>query len=292
MNIIYCYTNKITGTKYIGQTINPEERYNQHKSNAFNPSSHEYNSTFHKKVRQYGWDNFIYEVLEEIEDNTKLDEAEIKWIAYYDSYHNGYNDTPGGRGRSGPLNNETKKKISLNRKESLTEEEIIAIRKAYANYESPTQYYNDHYQGQMHFNSFLNIWTGRKYKTVMPEVIEIGRHDKLTQELANKIREEYIKGNETYQTLADKYEIGKCTVRDVIKGKTWNKDNTFQSIEINTNKKKVLCIETQKIYNSVAEASKDIKRDQSALSKCLNGKTKSCGIDNNGNKLHWQFISN
>lgn len=291
MNIIYCYTNKITGTKYIGQTINPEERYNQHKSNAFNPNSREYNSTFHKKIRQYGWDNFIYEILEEIEDSTKLDEAEIKWIAYYDSYHNGYNDTPGGRGRSGPLSDETKKKISLNKEESLTEEEIIAIRKAYANHESPTQYYNDHYLGKMHFNSFLNIWIGRKYKTIMPEVIENGRHNKLTQELANKIREEYIKGNETYQTLADKYKIGKCTVRDVIKGKTW-KNNEIQSIEINTNKKRILCIETQKIYDSITEASKDIKRDQSALSKCLNGQTKSCGKDNNGNKLHWQFISN
>lgn len=286
MGIIYCYTNNITKYKYIGQTINPEDRFKQHKSSAFNPNARDYNTTFHKKVREYGWENFTYEILEETSDEL-LDEAEIKWIAYYDTYRNGYNDTPGGRGNSGPMKDETKKKLSLI-KGQLSEEEIIAIRKAYANKESPSEYYNKYYKDIMHYNSFLNIWTGKKYGTIMPEVIEIGRHSKLDLELANQIRKEYQEDGISYQALADKYDVGKCTIRDVIKNRTWK--NEESSIEIHTNKDRVMCIETGEIFDSVTEAAASIGRTQSALSKHLCGETYSCGKSDKGEKLHWKKV--
>ena len=51
-----------------------------------------------------------------------------------------------------------------------------------------------------------------------------------------------------------------------------------------SSRKKILCIETKKIYNSITEASKDMNCDISNISKCLNGKTKTaCGY-------HWKFI--
>ena len=64
MGIIYCYTNKINGKKYVGQTINAEQRYNAHKSNYQNPNNTEYNSLIHKAFRKYGLDNFTFEILE------------------------------------------------------------------------------------------------------------------------------------------------------------------------------------------------------------------------------------
>lgn len=81
MGIIYCYTNKINGKKYIGQTINPQLRYNAHKSNYKNPNHKEYNSLIHKAFRKYGFDNFIYEVLVKgIDDINVLNELEIYYI--------------------------------------------------------------------------------------------------------------------------------------------------------------------------------------------------------------------
>ena len=65
MHYIYCYTNLINGKKYIGQTTNINRRKNEHLSSASNPNHKDYNVLFHIKLRQYGIENFNFEILEE-----------------------------------------------------------------------------------------------------------------------------------------------------------------------------------------------------------------------------------
>ena len=48
-------------------------------------------------MEKYGLNNFALEIIEECAQD-KLDEREVYWIEYYDSYHNGYNETFGGQG--------------------------------------------------------------------------------------------------------------------------------------------------------------------------------------------------
>lgn len=97
MNYIYCYTNKINGHKYVGQTNNIERRKREHLVNAFNPNSKEYNYLFHVKLREYGEDNFIFSILEETTED-KINDAEKFWIKEMHSQvsENGYNLTEGG----------------------------------------------------------------------------------------------------------------------------------------------------------------------------------------------------
>ena len=59
---IYCYTNLINNKKYVGQTNNLDRRIREHKSNAFNPKSVNYNNILHKAMRKYGYDNFEIKV--------------------------------------------------------------------------------------------------------------------------------------------------------------------------------------------------------------------------------------
>lgn len=50
-------------------------------------------------MNKYGIENFIIEELEQVEDETKLDEREIYWIQELQTYgSNGYNATKGGDG--------------------------------------------------------------------------------------------------------------------------------------------------------------------------------------------------
>lgn len=92
---IYKITNKISGKSYIGQAIDIQTHWNKEKSQAFLPSSQAYNKTLSKAFRKYGLDNFTFEILEQC-DIDLLDEREIYYIALYDTYFNGYNETTGG----------------------------------------------------------------------------------------------------------------------------------------------------------------------------------------------------
>lgn len=101
MNYIYSYTNKINGHRYIGQTNNIERRKREHRSCAFNKESKQYLDLFHTKLRQYGEENFDFEILEEISDGqVATNEAEIKWIEKFKTYcgdnQGGYNMSRGG----------------------------------------------------------------------------------------------------------------------------------------------------------------------------------------------------
>lgn len=103
MYYIYCYTNKINDHKYIGQTSYPARRKSEHKYAAFTPSSEEYNLLFHKKLRQYGEENFSFEILEEINTNdlSLVDSRESYWIEKLSSHvktGKGYNLTLGSQG--------------------------------------------------------------------------------------------------------------------------------------------------------------------------------------------------
>lgn len=95
---IYKATSKTTQKIYIGQSSQTlQERINQHKSHAY---SSQYNYHFHNAIRKYGIEDFIFEIIEDnIKTYEELNDREKFWIAYYDSYYNGYNSTLGGEGR-------------------------------------------------------------------------------------------------------------------------------------------------------------------------------------------------
>lgn len=92
---IYQYKNKINGKSYVGQSININKRFREHKNAAFNPNNKDYKFAIHAAIRKYGLENFDFIVLEECTPE-KLNEREKYWIAFYDSYNNGYNETIGG----------------------------------------------------------------------------------------------------------------------------------------------------------------------------------------------------
>ena len=96
---IYKITNKINSKCYIGQTSKfYKKRCNEHKNAAFNKFKISYNYPLYKAFRKYGIDNFKFEVIEKCEIQ-KLNEREIYWISYYNSYKEGYNQDLGGEGK-------------------------------------------------------------------------------------------------------------------------------------------------------------------------------------------------
>ena len=110
MGYIYKITNKINNKVYIGQTKKTiEERFQEHLKKA---KIHT-NRYLYDAMNKYGYNNFFVSKIEEC-DNSKLDEREIYWIAFYKSNNKkyGYNMTIGGGGGDTWTNNPHKEKIS------------------------------------------------------------------------------------------------------------------------------------------------------------------------------------
>lgn len=176
---IYKITNKINQKSYIGQSIHIEERWKQHiySSNNINHSS--YNDYIHKAIRKYGIDNFTWEILE-ICPREELNEKEIYWIAFYDSYNNGYNMTPGGNNHL----NRPCMKGEKNIKARLTNEEVYNIRTRLLNGELPSQVFID-YEDKISKSAFMKIWQGKTWKDILPEAIKYSK----TDEYIKKVRQ-------------------------------------------------------------------------------------------------------
>ena len=94
---IYKIQNKINRHIYIGQASDIYRRWTDYDTQPFNPKQLNYNCTISKAIRKYGINAFEFSLVEECKIE-ELDEKEIYWIAYFDSYYHGYNETTGGGG--------------------------------------------------------------------------------------------------------------------------------------------------------------------------------------------------
>ena len=92
---IYKIENKINNKVYIGQSINIQKRWSDHKSRYLDPNDHSYNTHLYKSMRKYGIENFDFSIVE-LCLAEELNEKERYWIGYYNSFFNGYNLTFGG----------------------------------------------------------------------------------------------------------------------------------------------------------------------------------------------------
>jgi group I intron endonuclease len=96
---IYKSTNIINGMCYIGFASNFTRRKSQHKKSSFDSERVDYHSNFHKSIREYGWDNFLWEIIYQSKNKIHtLKHMEPYFIKEYGTLLNGYNMTLGGEG--------------------------------------------------------------------------------------------------------------------------------------------------------------------------------------------------
>lgn len=111
---IYEIRNVIDGKCYIGSAANIEQRWRAHLSYLSN-------AKHHSIILQRAWDkhgscNFEFNIIEQVEDRTKLIEREQYWINRFDSSNNelGYNICKKAGSRIGTFaSEETKRKMVL-----------------------------------------------------------------------------------------------------------------------------------------------------------------------------------
>ena len=229
---IYKITNIINDKSYIGQSINIQKRFGEHRSASKCEKDSSYNFHIHQAIRKYGLDNFFFEILEEC-PKEKLLEREIYWIDYYNSYKNGYNMNLGGSG--GFYSEEHKEKCCLilqeqnekqkaenHPKAKITNEEVLLIRKRYIDGESIKDIFLD-YEYKYSFNGFKHLVLGQSYQSIEKIQEQDIRHtnSKLTKEQVLEIRNKYNTGKISQKELGLQYNLSQTAIGRIIRKETY-----------------------------------------------------------------------
>lgn len=153
---IYKITEKSNPNNfYIGQSNNIERRFKEHIQKSYAQSR----IPFDNEITKKGRDAFLYEVLEECSIE-ELNEKEKYWIQTLNAIQSG-NKNEGGL---------TDVIGSHNPKAKLNEDDIILIRTAYANHQRQKDIYEQYFKDKISFGYFQNLWQGRAWSHIMPEV--------------------------------------------------------------------------------------------------------------------------
>ena len=71
---------------YVGSTAEYEARFAHHKSNCFSEKFVGYNCKLYKLIREHGWNNFVFEVIEVCDDGITDKELLFREQFYIDKY--------------------------------------------------------------------------------------------------------------------------------------------------------------------------------------------------------------
>lgn len=218
---IYMWKNKINGHKYIGYSKNIERRWKEHSKIPFSKSRHNDDSVaLYNAIRKYGVEAFEKIVLEECSEK-ELKEKEQYYIKLYNTFLSpaDYNETPGGDGISpnATLQGENHAHI-------LTEKEVIYCRKQYSKGKRSRDIWEQYFKDKITYYGFLNMWHGRSWKHVMPEVFQNNPHKaKYTKEDRDMITQRFLDSglNRHQFAISDDCYVGEATLYNMLDDPTF-----------------------------------------------------------------------
>ena len=236
------------GKIYVGQTININQRKKKYKNKGFKGQI-----KLWLNCEKYNWnpiDSFC--IIEEClcgNDKKNINEREKFWVNFYDSFKNGLNCNEGGNGNLGRTpSDETKKKLSL---------------KAHEQWRLMSDDQKDKRNKKISQSS--------KNRIVSIETIEKIKKSKQlnpfkpSEEFKQKITKSLI-GKPGRNTGNKHSEETKQRIKESKKG-----------VKNEHSRKKIICITTDKIYQSIIDASIDLGLCQSKISLVCSNKRKSTG---------------
>ena len=263
-NKYVCYMHiSPSNKKYIGITCQETDRRWQKGKGYKN------NQYFSRSIDKYGWDNFQHIIIAR-----GLSEEEAKWLEIElireldtTNIDYGYNITHGGEGNNGNHHSEeTKKKISK------------AHKGKFCGKNNP-MYGKDWREGKTEYE--LREISEKKSKALKGRTF--------TEESIKKMSDarKGMKFSEEHRKNLSKAAKGRKHSEESIKKMSDARKGLFAG-EKSPCAKKVTCITTGKVFNTLKQAAEyyNINND---ISECCRGKRKSCGKLPDGTPLKWKY---
>jgi group I intron endonuclease len=256
--VIYKIENLVNGKVYVGQTVKkPKRRFQLHKSRLKRNIHH--GLYLQNAWNKYGEDNFKLSMIEKccIED---LDNREIYWIDHYKEKTGVYNLETGGN-KNKTINNATKNQISNTVKDLWSEDK--------------------YYEKQLNNNliQVICINTGKIYNSLTAAAKDL-KVSINSIKLACEGKRNSVGGQKYGKPMQVAYYEE-------------NKDYKLKKIKNIKRAKKIICVNTKEIFNSMHKAAKKYNKygcSQSKISMCCNGKREHNGRLENGEFIKWLFL--
>lgn len=304
MGIIYKITNLINGKSYIGQTSRPlKARWKEHKTGNYQ------RQVVDTAIRKYGKENFSIETLEEC-PNEELDDRERYWVAYYNTYHDGYNNTEGGQiWQSTRLSDEEVQRIlqewkntdlCLTRFHKYVGHSLDTVKNYLLQNNITQEEIDSRKYNQMRSKQKNQIKNSKKSltKKIRKKKSHVTQQEKLKKQLEEEqnILQDFLDGH-GLTFLKNKYHKTYDTIRNIL-----NKNN-INSIDIDNNKwndrterkwKTIYCYDLNGTLIKKYETKKDLLEDYSLkelklIHNCCSG-LKNTSLNKNGAIFHWFFL--
>lgn len=262
---IYLWTNNINGKVYVGQTQNFYQRMRQYMN------QNDSHRIIGQAINKYGFDNFDIEILEKDLPLKELNMREQYWMDYYQSYNrsNGYNlCTEAGTTRGYKHTQQAKEMMSEKHKQIFIKNPDKLKGENNPNYgkkasKETRQKMSESRKGNQ--NAKGKHWTLNQEQRERRRQNALGNQYCLGRQLTEYHRQRIIESNksrfisnETRQKMSNSH-----------KGKT---------------AKKVRCIETNTVYNSITEAANAVNISMSGIINCCKGKQETCA------HYHWEYV--
>lgn len=263
---IYLLTNLINGKVYVGQTQNCYQRMKQYAKNK------EKHRLIGKAINKYGIENFDLTLLEINIPLERLIALEQHWMDYYESYNleRGYNMCPeAGTSRGYKHTDEAREKMSRSAKQKFI---------------NHPEYIKRGKDNPMYGVKMSQETRDKMSRSRMGNQNAKGSTWKMSQETKDKISKsmrgkQNCLGRKLSQETRNK--IAEANRRRVITDEMKEKQRLSH---LGLSSKKVRCVETQVVYDSIGDAALFINKDRSGIGKCCVGKQKTCG------GYHWEFV--
>ena len=251
MYSVYKHTSP-SGKIYIGVT---KQKPHMRWQNGLGYRSQEY---FYRAILKYGWDNFKHEIEFRTDDYTEASEKERELIAKYKSNnkHYGYNIESGGYFAKA-MSKSTRQKL----REHHTSPEYL----------------------RMVAQINAKRWSDPKEHQKMSEQTSGSNNPmygaKLTEEHKQKLREGFAKVKFVGKRGKDNPMYGKHLTEEH-KKRISEKNKGANSPK----SRRVICVETHAIYDSLREAYRETGIKHSSISSACLGKSKTAG------GFHWEYV--
>lgn len=332
---IYKITNLIDGKVYVGQTVvGYKNRVSQHLS-ALKNQKHK-NKHLQRAWDKYGESNFLPSLIEEC-DVSQIDDLERKWISYYANFKGTYNLESGGNKLKKHAEESIRKMAAQNKINMQKPEVRKKLEKHWESFRG---------SGNPLARKVICINSGKIYDTATEAAQELGLSNKNIsrvctgqrktagglqfafyeegktyelKEFPSRVKGNHpsarkiicINDNKIFDSIieaSDFYEIPYKNIAQVLLGKSKftveengrylqfeyyesGKEYRLKEIEANNIKtpKRVICLTTGKVFESMHQASKVMGVNQGKISMVCNGKRQTTGQLPDGTKLKWAF---